>query len=273
MNEIEMARQRKATGRDRRHKGLSVFRLKVIGAVFMALSIASTTLVPMLFGEPSADNMTGLTVAVICEIASWCAVPIYAWLLFDGWRHTRNVGRYWAGLFILAALAGIPYGKIMTGDWGVPFSIATGSSGSSGGSAASFWVSNPVWGLVLALLVLMAIDWLAKHYSGVVRWLLTVAVIVAGLLWNLIMRVGVSQRVMYTGAVTLAFVLIFYFLAPRENTMMFTAGLLGAVMCITPGVGVAFLHYRNGELGYKHSWTKWVFYALYPVMLLIGALL
>ncbi|MBT1174242.1 ABC transporter permease [Bifidobacterium sp. LC6] len=272
MNDIEMARQRKAVDTVRRRKGLSVFRLKVIGAVFMALSVASTTLVPMMFGPLNEDNMTGLTVAVVCEVASWCAVPIYAWLLFDGWRHTRNVGRYWAGLFILAVLAGVPYGKIMTGDWGIPFRIAS-KSDTAGSSAASFWVSNPVWGLVLALLVLMAVDWLAKHYSGVVRWALTIAVIVAGILWNLIMHVGVSQRVMYTGAVTLAFVMIFYFLAPRENTMMFTAGLLGAVMCITPGIGVAFLHYRNEELGYKHSWTKWVFYALYPAMLILGALL
>lgn len=268
MNEVEMARQRKAAGIGRRHKGLSVFRLKVIGAVFMALSVASTTLVPMLFGPLNADNMTGLTVAVICEIASWCAVPIYAWLLFDGWRHTRNVWRYWASLFILAVLCDVPYGKIVTGNWGTPY---RGAQASSGG--VSYWISNPVWGLVIALLVLIAIDWIAKHHTRAVRWLLTIAVIVAGVLWNLIMHVGVSQRVMYTGALTLAFALVFYFLNARENTMMFTAGLLGAVMCITPAVGVAFLHYRNGELGYRHSWTKWVFYALYPVMLLIGALL
>lgn len=37
------------------------------------------------------------------------------------------------------------------------------------------------------------------------------------------------------------------------------------------GVGVAFVHYYNGKLGYKHSWTKWMFYAFYPVILLICA--
>lgn len=39
---------------------------------------------------------------------------------------------------------------------------------------------------------------------------------------------------------------------------------------IAPAVGVAFLHYRRDELGYKHAWTKWVFYLLYPAMLLVG---
>lgn len=254
MNEIDMARQRKAMEGARRRKGLSVFRLKVIGAAFMALSVASTTLVPLLFGEPSADNMTGLTIAVVCEIASWCAVPIYAWLLFDGWRHTRSRARYGMELFVVAALAGPSYDKIMTGHW---FDAHT---------------HNPVWGLFFAYIVLVAVDWVARTYSGAVRWVITVALIVAGVLWNMMLQIGVSQRVMYTGVLVLAFVMVFYFLNRHENTMMFTAGLLGAVMCITPGVGVAFLHYRNGELGYSRPWTKWVFYVLYPVMLLLGAL-
>lgn len=253
MNDIEMARQRKAAG-ERRRKGLSVFRLKVIGAVFMALSVASTTLVPVLFGEPSADNMTGLTVAVVCELASWCAIPIYAWLLVNGWKHTHDRARYGVGLFAVAALAGPSYDMIMTGHW------------------IDAHTHNPVWGLVFAYVVLAAVDWIRRRYAGVPRVALCALVVVAGVLWNLLLRVGLSQRVMYTGVVTLAFVLVFYVLDSRENTMMFTAGLLGAVMCITPGVGVAFLHYRNDELGYRHSWAKWVFYALYPAMLLAGAL-
>ncbi|MCH9276522.1 conjugal transfer protein TraX [Bifidobacterium amazonense] len=266
MNEIEMAKVRKAEqaaqdarngGGTGRRKGLSVFRLKVVGAVFMALSVASATLVPLIFGAPTADNMTALTVAVVCEIASWCAVPIYAWLLFDGWRHTRNRWRYGSRLFVAACLAGLPYDRIMTGHW---FDAHT---------------HNPLWGLVFAYIVLVAVDWIGARYAqaGALRWALTVLVIVAGVLWNLLLRIGVSQQVMYSGVITLAFVMVFYFLHRHENTMMFTAGLLGAVSCITPGIGVAFLHYRNDRLGYAHPWTKWVFYALYPAMLLLGALL
>ncbi len=53
--------------------------------------------------------------------------------------------------------------------------------------------------------------------------------------------------------------------------MMITAATLGAVSGIAPGFGVAFLHYRNGELGYRHFWTPWVFYAVYPAILLACA--
>lgn len=88
---------------------------------------------------------------------------------------------------------------------------------------------------------------------------------------DLLLRVGLRQHLMSLGAVTLGFVLIFWLMRSRENTMMFTAGLFGAVMMIAPGVGVAFVHYYNGKFGYKHSWTKWMFYAFYPVILLICA--
>ncbi|MBW3079477.1 TraX family protein [Bifidobacterium simiiventris] len=255
MNDIEMAKIRRESGETRRRRGLSVFRLKVIGAVFMALSVASTTVIPLIFGAPAADNMTGLTAAVVCEVASWCAVPIYSWLVYNGWKHTRNRMQYAGRLFVVAMLAGLPYDKIMTGHW---FDAHT---------------HNPVWGLFFAYVVLVAVDWIARHYAGAVRWVMTVALILAGVLWNVMLQIGVSQRVMYTGVLALAFVLVFYFLSAHENTMMFTAGLLGAVMCITPGIGVAFLHYRNDRLGYEQPWAKWVFYALYPAMLLLGALL
>ena len=58
----------------------------------------------------------------------------------------------------------------------------------------------------------------------------------------------------------------------HENTMMMTAGVLGAVFFIMPAVGVAMLHTRQDELGYTRPWVKWVFYALYPLTLLVCAL-
>ena len=51
MNEVEMEKTRR--GEQRRRKGLSVFRLKVIGAIFMALNVASVAILPTLVGDPS----------------------------------------------------------------------------------------------------------------------------------------------------------------------------------------------------------------------------
>lgn len=184
----------------RKHRGLTVFQLKVIGAV-----------------------------------ASWFAIPIYAWLLVRGFRETHNRVAYGVQLLLLALICEVPY------------DLATS------GKTFDFNSQNPVFGLFIAFVVLAALEWVAARYQKA-------------------MRVVLSVGLMSIGSVTLGFVLIFTLMRQYENSMMFTAGLFGAVMMIAPGVGVAFVHYYNGKLGYKHQWTKWAFYAVYPVILIICAI-
>lgn len=145
MNEVEMAKQRR--GEKRRRKGLSVFRLKMIGALFMALGVAGVSVLPAMLGDPTQD-MAALTVVVACTAASWCAIPIYSWLLFDGYRHTGSIGKYVLRLFIVAVVSDVPYDLIMTGK---PFDLSA---------------QNSVYGLVIALVVLMLVDWIAYQYGG-----------------------------------------------------------------------------------------------------------
>ena len=148
----------------------------------------------------------------------------------------------------------------------MPYDLATSHKAFDLGS------QNPVFGLFVAFVVLAALDWVASRYQKVMKVLLSVGLVVIGLLWDLLLRIGLRQHMMSIGSVTLGFVLIFALMRQYENSMMFTAGLFGAVMMIAPGVGVAFVHYYNGKLGYKHQWTKWAFYAVYPVILIICAI-
>lgn len=159
----------------RKHRGLTVFQLKVIGAV-----------------------------------ASWFAIPIYAWLLVRGFRETHNRVAYGVQLLLLALICEVPY------------DLATS------GKTFDFNSQNPVFGLFIAFVVLAALEWVAARYQKA-------------------MRVVLSVGLMSIGSVTLGFVLIFTLMRSHENSMMFTAGLFGAVMMITPGVGVAFVHYYNGS--------------------------
>ena len=168
-------------------------------------------------------------------MASWFAIPIYAWLLVRGFRETHNRVAYGVQLLLLALICEVPY------------DLATS------GKTFDFNSQNPVFGLFIAFVVLAALEWVAARYQKA-------------------MRVVLSVGLMSIGSVTLGFVLIFTLMRSHENSMMFTAGLFGAVMMITPGVGVAFVHYYNGKLGYKHQWTKWAFYAVYPVILIICAI-
>lgn len=91
----------------KKRRGLTVFQLKVIGAVALALSAGSTTIVPLFFGSDT-NNMTSLTAMVLSEVVSWFAIPIYAWLLVQGFRETHSRVAYGLQLFILAVACEVP---------------------------------------------------------------------------------------------------------------------------------------------------------------------
>lgn len=53
--------------------------------------------------------MTSLTAMVLSEVVSWFAIPIYAWLLVQGFRETHSRVAYGLQLFILAVVCEVPY--------------------------------------------------------------------------------------------------------------------------------------------------------------------
>lgn len=114
----------------KKRRGLTVFQLKVIGAVALALSAGSTTIVPLFFGSDT-NNMTSLTAMVLSEVVSWFAIPIYAWLLVQGFRETHSRVAYGLQLFILAVVCEVPYDlathRIRLSTWArrIPFSACS----------------------------------------------------------------------------------------------------------------------------------------------------
>lgn len=237
-------------------KGLTPIHLKIIGACFLALSVASTTLIPRLLGG-NTDDMGVLTAMVITEILSWAALPIYAWLLVEGYRLSRNRWAYGVKLLALAVVCEVPYDMVTSGEL---FDLSS---------------QNPVFALLFGLALLAIVDYVRSHCAGVARYLLWLCAFGACELWMLLLRVGVRQRIMVAGCVLIAFVMIFALLSKTINTMMLTAGLFGAACFIMPALGVVILHYRTEHWCYEseHRVIRWVFYAIYPVMLMVGMLL
>lgn len=248
MDEYSYELQQKATRK--RHQGLSRFKLKVIADVLLFISVASTTIVPHLVGEPTANNMTALTVAVLCQVAGWAAIPLFAWFLYTGYVNTHNALAYGIRLAALAVICEAPYDLV---NYGTPWDMRS---------------QNPVFALVIALVVLALLQAL-RRYTRSVQIVLTILVVLVALVWIMLLRIGQDQSLLNIGVLTLAMVLVFYWLHDRENTMMLTAGLLGAMYMIVPAVGVVILHYRNDKVGAKHAWTQWAFYAIYPIVLLV----
>jgi hypothetical protein len=234
-----------------RSAGLSVARLKVVGFVLVMLSaVASAVGAARLPDNGDAADLSQLTAVVLVEAVSWIALPIYAWLLCRGLRHTRSVPRYALRLALLAVVSEVPY------------DLATS------GRAWDLSSQNPVFALLVALVVLASLDHLLRgperHVLG------AVAVCVAGVLWLALFDVGLRLGVVPTGVVILLFCLVFYFLGSRENTMMLVGGVLGALALVLPAVRMVVLHYRNDEPG--RPYPRYLFYVLYPVGLLAAAL-
>ncbi|MFR0569506.1 TraX family protein [Bifidobacterium apri] len=251
----EYTEDQTARGGQNRRKGMTTFRVKTVGWLFVLLSAIGTTVLPSALGyRPGSDDMAAMTVLVICEVVSWTAVPLYSWLLVQGYRHTHSVVQYGLRLLALAVISEVPYDMATSGKvWDMNS-------------------QNPVFALVFALIVIAAIDWARENLQGISKWAVIVLVSIAGLAWSLLLHVGLRQGMFNMGVLLIGMVLVFYAMDAHENTMMMTAGVLGAVFFIMPAVGVAMLHTRRDELGYRHAWTKWVFYALYPVTLLLCAL-
>jgi hypothetical protein len=252
-----------------RHKGLTVFSLKMIGLILVTLGTLTTALAMHDIDRTNlqATDMGTLTVVVVCEAISWIAIPIYAWLVVTGFHHTHHLGRYMLRVLLLAVASEVPY------------DMAT---------SQKFWdmgSQNPVWAILAALIVLLAFRMVDPNppddtYTGrtftVTRssvWMIRVIVVLAALLWMWLLRVGLRLGMVNEGVILIVMVVVFDLLHHKENTMMYTAAVLGAILFLTPSFGILFLHFRNGRLGYAHKNTGIGFYIAYFVQLLVfGAL-
>lgn len=242
-----------------RSRGLSATRLRVVGFVLVGLGAVSSAIAVAQGPHRGAVSTSTLTAVVLLEAVSWVAVPIFAWLLWRGFRNTAHRGRYALRLALLAVLTEVPY------------DLATS------GRVWDLGSQNPVFALLVGFVVMWALDYLlagAKRQVG-----LAVLVCVAGVLWLAIFNVGLRLGIAPMGVVLLLFCLVFYFLGSRENTMMMVGGALGALALILPAVGMMLLHFRSTEEPGgepRADSRRYLLYGLYPLGLLavgvVGAL-
>lgn len=236
--------------------GITLRKFKLIGAFFLMLSAFSTPVIPLLFGGLSNNNMPAITVAVLSEVVSWTALPWYAWIIVRGYHNTHNVNFYILRLLILAVICEVPYDM------------------TTSGCAFDLRSQNPVFALVIALFVLVGIDTVRERFNGAARVAACVAIVIAGVLWNVLGKVYVRQQVFWGGALLLGFVVIFELLNKHEIRMELIAGMFGAMSMLAPGIGVAVLHYRSsyGDGPKNTPVFRWMMYAWYPIMLGIASL-
>lgn len=195
------------------------------------------------------------------------AFPIFAFMIVEGYTHTRDVKKYRKRMLIFALIAEIPF-NLMTG-----------------GGIFNPFHQNVLWTFLIALYGLDLIEKAGKNSRKIKFWLIAAAVAVVSWL------IGMVTMVDYMGFGVLM-VYIFYFFRRRD-----IIGFLGQFVCLwlincemlgglvypvmlfskeilIPQQGFALLAqipiwlYR-GRQGYHAKWFKTFCYAFYPAHMLV----
>ncbi len=193
--------------------------------------------------KPGGTAMGWATGAVLCSLAATLAVPVFAKLVYEGWRRAENKKAMLLRLAACAAVSEIPYDFAMNGK------LLDGSA------------QNPVWGLLLAVIVLeITRQWRMK--SRMVDGAFRAVVVIAGVAWALLLRV-------YLGPVLVLLPVLFCF-AARWKWATMLGGVLLTLLQFPAPLGMVFVHwYEEKE---KPASDK-LPYILYPAQLLVFGIL
>ena len=190
--------------------------------------------------QASNNAMIVATVALVLQAMETVAVPIFVFLLFEGFQHTSDWKKYLLRVAGLAVLTEIPFDLAMSQ------------------KVLEFGSQNPVLGLALCL-VLMC---LFKHFAG--KKLLCVIMALAAAMWAIMLKIehGIPMVLMIS---------VMYLLRNKRMFMSFS-GVAAAAVCtgISPfylvaPMGFLAIHFYNGEKGES---SRLVNYLFYPVTLL-----
>lgn len=188
------------------------------------------------------------------------AFPIYCFLLVEGFLHTRSVKKYALRLLVFAFLSEIPFDLAIAGKW------------------FSFEYSNVFFTLFLGLLLIWGISyvqkfhefWLEKHWD--VQLGEAVVFIIGAFL-----AIGIgafNQMVLHADygiAGVLSILVIYLFRKPKEMGFALSVLLLSVMSSSIEIAALLMLYPISKYDGTRGKNSKYIFYAFYPVHLLLLA--
>ena len=220
-----------------KYRRLSGSALKLIAVVAMFIDHCGVCFEPLL--RSPRLTLLGLTVTpyLALRFVGQLAFPIYCFLLAEGFRHTRDRGRYALRLLLFALLSELPFNLFRSG-------------------ALLFDNQNVFFTLLLGYMGLWALEAFrrepAKQLLGIAAFFAAACFLNADYGWS-----------------GYLFILLIYLLGqwPAVQALACSSMIPWHV-----GVGLAFLPINcyNGQRGFVRStWLKYAFYAFYPLHLLL----
>lgn len=230
MNVIERIKQ----------KGISADALKWIALITMLIDHTGASVLEKIPQFSTVDWV--FRVDMILRFIGRIAFPIYCFLLVEGFYMTRNRKKYALNLFVFALISEIPFEVSFMGGLNIGF-------------------HNVYWTLLLGMLLMMTLEELKvrKLKRFCLLALLALAVF------------AITAQLVYTDYAAIGVMLIFILYQTRDDRKK--QSLLGGVaMCyeITAPVSFVLTYCYNGQRKTrKNPWTKYLFYAFYPIHLLV----
>ncbi len=191
--------------------------------------------------DPASGLMGLASGAATCVMIFSMALPLYAKLLYEGWKRMEERKPFFLRLLLCALASEIPYDLVMSGK---PFDID---------------LQNPAWGLLLCAAMLEVLR-IPKPRSKIASALLHVVILIGALAWPLLLRI-------YMGTAMVILTALFYFL--EDNRVLSTLG--GAIFTMPQfpapfGMLFAYWYEPDGE---KDKRFPNLFYILYPAQLVV----
>lgn len=183
----------------------------------------------------------------VMEIIGGLAIPIFIFLLVEGFKNTSSFKRYAIALFITALVAEIPYDYA---EYGKLFYLDK---------------QNPLWGMLVALIMLYFIKMLSNA-EKMTRIIATAWVIICAVVWVYFMNIDGAL-------VTILLTAVFYLLDNKIGwkiflgTIVLLLNALGSLVYVTGIFSFYPIVCYNEKRNLKCS--KYVFYAIYPLQYLI----
>lgn len=193
------------------------------------------------------------------------AMPIFAFLVAEGYVHTKNLRKYKLRLLLFGLISEIPFNLMVAGGLFFPFH------------------QNVMFTLLLGLLAIERIDGIRKNLTpkGIIaNGLLGLGICVLSVITFVDYNItGVLTVVMFYMLRSIPFAPIWQLLGMILINIVFRKGMyipitIGTITFefITQGFAVfslLFIWCYNGKKGYSKKWVQYFAYAFYPLHMLV----
>ena len=172
------------------------------------------------------------------------AMPVFTFLLVEGFLHTSDYRRYFIRMAVTAAVSEIPY------------DLAMGNGGLDWGS------QNAMVSMCICLLMLRFLQ-MFRDKKSVGGYMASAAVVLGAVLWVTLLRAQYGLCLVLLTAV--------FYLLYAKNVWKTVLGILASLLYVTGPLSFYAIWCYNGSR--KDRASKYVYYALYPLHLLVFALI